>query len=66
MTALPTPARTIQALLRGYFPRLLQVRGWVCALIVVLPVALSFGLATILRLQQMNFGSAETIRASNC
>jgi ABC-type transport system involved in multi-copper enzyme maturation permease subunit len=61
MTALPTPARTIQALLRGYFPRLLQVRGWVCALIVVLPVALSFGLATILRLQQMNFGSAEIL-----
>lgn len=57
----PTPARTVAALVRGYFPRLLQVRGWVCALLVVLPVALSFLLATILRMQELTFGSQEVL-----
>jgi len=55
MTALPTPARTLQALVRGYFPRLLQVRGWVCALIVALPVVLSYGLAALFHFKQPNF-----------
>ncbi len=61
MIALPTPARTISALVRGYFPRVLQIRGWVCALLVVLPVLLSFVLASILRMQQLSFGSQEAL-----
>ena len=61
LPTLPTPARTVAALVRGYFPRLLQVRGWVCALLVVLPVALSYGLAMILRMQGLSFGSQEVL-----
>lgn len=63
MTALPTPARTIAALMRGYLPRVLQVRGWVCALVIVLPVVLSFGLAALLHFKQpnFNFGAQETL-----
>ena len=61
MKALPTPIRTVSALFRGYFPRVLQVRGWVCAAILVLPVLLSYGLAAVLRVQRMDFGSAEVL-----
>ena len=63
MNALPTPVRTIKALVRGYFPRLLQVRGWVCALLIVLPVALTFGLAALLHFKQPDytFGTQETL-----
>lgn len=63
MTALPTPARTVSALIRGYFPRVLQVRGWVCALLLVLPVVLSYGLAALFHFKQPNFtfGSQETL-----
>ena len=61
MKALPTPVRTVAALVRGYSPRVLQVRGWVCAAILVLPVLLSYGLAAILRVQRMDFGSAEAL-----
>ena len=63
MTALPTPARTIAALVRGYLPRVLQVRGWVCALVIVLPVVLSFGLAALFHFKQPNFsfGAQETL-----
>lgn len=61
MTALPTPLRTVAALVRGYLPRIFQVRGWVCALIVVLPVVLSFVLAAILKLQGMSFGMTQVL-----
>jgi len=63
LPTLPTPARTVAALVRGYFPRLLQVRGWVCALLIVLPVALSLGLAALMHFKQPNFswGTQETL-----
>ena len=55
MTALPTPVRTVSALVRGYLPRVFQVRGWVCALILALPVVLSYGLAALLHFKQPDF-----------
>jgi ABC-type transport system involved in multi-copper enzyme maturation permease subunit len=63
MIALPAPTRTIAALMRGYFPRLLQVRGWVCAAILVLPVMLTFGVSALFTFKQPNFrfGSQETL-----
>jgi hypothetical protein len=45
----PTPLQTVQAILRGYRPRLFQARGWVIAGLAMLPVAfglLGMGVAT--------------------
>ncbi|HJU83050.1 MAG TPA: hypothetical protein VJ600_02465 [Holophagaceae bacterium] len=44
---IPTPLQTLKALAKGYAPRLLQARGWVLASLPVLPVALTFLVATV-------------------
>jgi hypothetical protein len=43
----PTPLQSVQAILRGYAPRVLQARGFVLAALPVLPVALGYLAATI-------------------
>lgn len=45
----PTPLQTLQAVLRGYAPRLFQARGWVLAALPMVPVALTFLVASIVQ-----------------
>lgn len=40
MSAAPSPLQTVKAVIRGYFPRLFQGRGWAIAAIAVLPLGL--------------------------
>ena len=49
--AIPSPFQTMQAVARGYLPRMFQVRGWVLAAIPVVPVLLSLGLTALLRIK---------------
>lgn len=49
--AIPSPFQTMQAVARGYLPRIIQVRGWILAAIPVLPVMLSLALTAVLRAQ---------------
>jgi len=50
MNHAPSPLRTTQALIKGYFPRVLQGRGWVLAALAVAPVLLSLGIQIIVTL----------------
>lgn len=55
--AIPSPVQTMQAVARGYLPRVLQVRGWVLAAIPVLPVLLSLALTALLRVRDAHLPS---------
>ncbi|MCE1228199.1 MAG: hypothetical protein LWX11_01725 [Firmicutes bacterium] len=55
MIAPPSPFRVVTALVRGYAPRVLQVRGWVCAALFVLPVVISYGIMALLRFKAPHF-----------
>ncbi|MBL0312720.1 MAG: hypothetical protein IPP78_08400 [Holophagaceae bacterium] len=56
--AIPSPFQTMQAVARGYLPRVMQVRGWVLAAIPVVPVLLSLALTALLRIKGEHIPSA--------
>ena len=62
MNAAPTPLATIRATARGYAPRVLQGRGWVLAGLVVVPVALSLLIFTLIRLKGGEASSTEAVK----
>lgn len=50
MLTIPSPLQTTRALIKGYFPRVLQGRGWVLAALALAPVLLSLGIQIIVSL----------------
>ncbi len=62
MSAAPTPLATIRATALGYAPRVLQGRGWVMAGLVLIPVALTLLIFTIVRLKGEGPNSAEAVK----
>jgi len=62
MNAAPTPMATLRATARGYAPRVLQGRGWVLAGLVLVPVALSLLIFTLIRLKGGEASSTEAVK----
>ena len=48
---IPTPLRTVQALFKGYAPRVFQARGWVLAALPMFPVALALLVSTLMAMK---------------
>lgn len=53
---IPTPLQTVRALAKGFLPRVIQPRGWVLALLALLPALTALTITSIIRMQGMGDG----------
>ena len=59
--AIPSPLATLRATALGYAPRVLQGRGWVLAVLAIVPVGITLLVFTILRLKGADISPGEPI-----